>query len=176
MTKTIGNPLSEPNPTGTENRKEAKVERKKCPMGAFSVSEASFAYPNIDVTLPLGHTVEDALQPEYWALHANRMMRPDFSVGADWSGAIIHLRTVDHSMYAQLYVRAVRGTEVTVALIGEPTYFGPKSVGTSGYHIRWNVGARAYDILRKSDNQIVAQRIKTKEDAQSWIEAAKKAA
>jgi len=155
-------------------------ENKKLPAAQerFMVRGDSFAYADIDVTMPVGHTVDDALKPEYWALHAHKMMRPQFNSGPDWSGAIIYLRTEDHAFYAQLYVRAVRQASLEVQLIGEPTIFGPANVDTAGYEVRWNVGKRGFDVIRKSDRMLVVggDKMRTREDAQEWIDAAKKAA
>ena len=46
---------------------------------------------------------------------------------------------------------------------------------TSPFEVRWNVGKRGYDVLRKSDKQIVgeAARLKTKEQAFAWIDEMK---
>ena len=157
--------------------KVSDVVRLPASLERFSVRGDSFAYADIDVTMPVRHKLEDALKPEYWALHTHKMLKPQFSSGPDWSGAIIYLRTDDHALYAQLYVRAVRQGGLDVAVIGEPTYFGPKSIETGGYEPRWNVGKRGYDIIRKSDRTLVAdgKDIRTRDDVQAWIAEARKA-
>lgn len=139
----------------------------------FSVRESSFAYPEVDVTMPIGHTVEDALRAEYWANHAHKMKRPTFSAGPDWSGTILHLRSDDHAFYAKLYVRAVKQASLIVSQIGDVTYFGPKEVKSKGYESRWNVGKQGWNIIRKSDREIVGFG-KTKEEVQLWIDEAMK--
>jgi hypothetical protein len=134
--------------------------------------ESEFAYADISVTMPVDHTIEDALKPEYWAHVAHRLQQNALTGQPDRSGAIIRLRTEDHAFFAMLYVRAVRKEALDVALIGEPTYFGPKGAAKSEkYDIRWNVGARGYDVVRKSDGAIVgrAADLKLKEDAAAFI-------
>ena len=157
----------------------AKPELKRLPatLERFSVRADSYAYADIDVTMPVGHTVEDALKPEYWALHAHKMKKPQFSSGPDWAGAISYLRRDDHAFFAQLYVRAVRQNSIDVALLGEPVYFGPKAIDAAGFEPRWNVGKRGFDIIRKSDRVQVAdgKDIRTKDDVQRWLEENKKA-
>lgn len=139
-------------------------------------SGAEFAYATFSATLPVGWTVEDALKPEFWVHVAHKLAKNPISNEPDRSGAIIELRTVDHAFYAQLYVRAVQERGLVVALMGEPVYFGPREVKSAAYKERWNVGARGYDIIRVSDNEIVAHasKIKTKEQVQAWIDEAMK--
>ena len=161
-------------------QKRVKVNEgpKRLPasLERFSVRQSSFAYADIDVTMPVGHTLEDALRSEYWALHAHKMLKPQFGSGPDWSGAIIYLRTDDHALYCQLYVRAVRQAGLDVAIVGAPTNFGPEVLNTGGYESRWNVGKRGYDIIRKSDRSIVAdgKNMRTRDDVQAWIDESKK--
>ena len=142
----------------------------------FSVRADSYAYAGVDVTLPVGHTIDDALKVEYWALHAHKMLKPQFTSGPDWAGAMIYLRTDDHAFFCQLYVRAVRQGGLDVAVVGTPTYFGPKALSTGGYEHRWNVGKRGYDIIRVSDRTIVAdgKDMRTRDDVQNWINESKK--
>ena len=80
----------------------------------------------------------------------------------------------DHSAYAELYVRAVQERGLIVALLGEPIYFGPKTAEHAKFEIKWNVGKRGFDILRKSDREIVADggKLKTREQAMAWIDRA----
>lgn len=134
--------------------------------------ESEFAYADISVTMPVGHTIEDALKPEYWAHVAHRLQQNTVTGQPDRSGAIIRLRSEDHAFFAMLYVRAVRNDALDVALIGEPTFFGPKGAARSeAYEVRWNVGARGFDVVRKSDGAIVgrASDFKLKEDAIAYI-------
>lgn len=152
-----------------EMTKPVEVPRK---ILARHFMESEFAYADISVTMPVGHTIEDALKPEYWSHVAHRLQQNVLTGAPDRSGAIIRLRSEDHAFFAKLYVRAVRKDSLEVALIGEPTYFGPKG-GTKSdkYDTRWNVGARGYDVVRKSDGAIVgrAADLKLKEDAVAFI-------
>lgn len=160
---------------------DAPVKKSVAPepprtLKATAFGESEFAYAKFSATLPVGWTVEDALKPEFWVHIAHKLAKNPISNEPDRSGAIIELRTVDHAFYAQLYVRAVGERGLTVALMGEPVYFGPREVKSASYKERWNAGARGYDIIRVSDNEIVAHasKIKTKEQAQAWIDEAKK--
>lgn len=138
-----------------------------------SLASSEFAYARLSATLPVGWTIEDALKPEFWVRVAHKFAKTPVTGEPDKTGAIIELRSVDHSFYAQLYVRAVREGGLVVQLIGEPEYFGPRDVKSSNFETRWNVGRRGYDVLRQSDREIVAHGLPTKEAAQEWIDKMK---
>ena len=136
----------------------------------FQMSE--FAYARMCATLPIGWTIEDALKPEFWSGVAHRLQKDQLSGGHDRAGAIVELRTVDHRFYAEVYVLAVRDQTLTVKLIREPVVLQSDEEDLSGFETRWNVGARGWSIIRKSDKQIVndASKFPLKEDAIDWIE------
>lgn len=135
---------------------------------ALALSE--FAFARYSATLPVGWTIEDALKPEFWVRVAHKFQKTPVTGEPDKTGAIIELRSVDHALYAQLYVRAVQEKGLLVQLIGKPEFFGPQAVDSKSFEARWNVGKRGYDVLRKSDKEIVASGLPTKEAAQEWID------
>ena len=125
------------------------------------------------MTLPVGWTLEDAFKPECWVQVCHLLQREAATNTPDRAGAIIRLRTYDHAFYAELYVRAVQERGLLVGVLREPVYFGPREVpDTTKFEARWNVGKRGFDIIRKSDREIVADgtKIKTREMAQEWID------
>jgi len=169
----------------SEVAERPKVEKKEAALpvlppsqNRFSITEAGYAYAEIDVTQPVGHSIEDALRPEYWVHHSHKLKARAFTGEADRTGAIIRLRTDDHAYFATLYVRAVGEHGLVMQLLTEPVYLGPKSVETTGFDVRWNVGNRGFDVIRKSDRSIVAdsKMIKTREQASIWINETMKAA
>lgn len=138
----------------------------------FSITESGYTYAEIDVTQPIGHSVEDALRPEYWVHHAGKLKARAFTGEADRAGAIIRLRTDDHAYFAQLYVRAVQDRGLVVQLMGEPVVLGARVAESASFEVKWNVGKRGFDIIRKSDREIVGDGSKfpTRELAQEWID------
>ena len=108
---------------------------------------------------------------------ASKFAKQPMTGEPDRAGAIIELRTEDHAFYARVYVRAVQERGLIVAPLGEPTYFGLKAVRSKGYRERWNLGKKGFDIIRLSDNVIVVDgdKIKTKDQAQAWIDEAMRA-
>jgi len=157
--------------------KAEKIEQLRA-LKRASFQSSEFAYANLSATLPVGWTVEDALKPEFWVHVTDMLQKTPVTNEPDKAGAIIELRTVDHAFYARVYVRAVQERGLIVQLLGEPVYFGPKEVkAASQFEVRWNVGKRGFDIIRKSDREIVGDgsKIPTKEAAQDWIDKTLKA-
>ena len=136
----------------------------------FSITEAGFQFATIHVRQPVGHTVEDALRPEYWVHHARYLKSQPNSGQSDLVGSKIELRALDHSHYAELYVRAVHDNTLMTQLLREPVYLGLQKAGDTSFEVRWNVGNRGYDVIRQSDRHIVASKLATKDAAQEWID------
>ena len=137
-------------------------------------------YARIQLMVKQGVTIKDIMEPEFWSQVAYKFQSPLFE-RKDYTGSIIEVRSEDHSLYAELYVRAVQKNSLVVSLL-KSDQDGIAWVGvqkklddTSPFEVRWNVGKRGYDVLRKSDKQIVgeAARLKTKEQAFAWIDEMK---
>lgn len=162
-----------------ESSKPAAMPVNKLLEKYFRWEEAFFAYAYAYVTLPAGWAFDDCLKPEFW-VNVMRYFRADPNTGGhDKAGATIDVRTEDHAFRAILYVRAVTNAGLIVECLGPdvdvktgkaclPHYFGRKDVETAGYNVRWNVGKRAFDIVRLADKEIVGD-AKTRELAADWI-------
>lgn len=135
-----------------------------------------YEYARFSARLPIGATFQDALKPEFWVQVCHLLRKNPVTNEPDKSGAIIEIRTVDHAFFAELYVRAVQEKGLVVAVLREPVYFGQQEVKSDRFDVRWNVGARGYDVIRRSDKEVVAKALSTKEEAQSWIDTTLRAA
>jgi hypothetical protein len=150
--------------------KEREEKQRKVLLKDFVMAE--YAYGHFSVTLPVGWKFDDTLKPEFWANVAHILDRPQGTNDPVKTGTIIDIRTEDHAFFGQLYVRAVRKQALDVAVLREPVYFGPQGdISDDGFDVRWNVGAKGFDIVRKGDGAIVgkASDFKKKEDAVAWI-------
>lgn len=147
---------------------EPREELKRVKPTNFQTSEYAFA--RYAVLLPVGWTLEDVLVPEAWAHVAHKLDSNKVSKDPARTGAIIEVRTEDHAFYAELYVRAVRNMALDVQVVLGPVVLGKEQKAHANFDVRWNVGKRGFDIVRKSDKQIVATGIPKKEDAHAWIE------
>ncbi len=125
---------------------------------------------HVEFWLRPGHTLEDALQPEFWSQVAYKFLRPIVTEG-NYAGSIIELRSHDLSLYAELFVRVVRKTGVVVQLL-RSYEIGLQNVEAPGHTIRWHNKVKGYDIIRNSDREIVANAkdTPTREAAQTWLE------
>lgn len=149
-----------------QTRREEELKRVK--ISSFQTSEYAFA--RYSTVLPVGWTIEDVLDPDAWAQIAYKLDKNKITNDPARVGAIIEVRTEDHAFYAELYVRAVRNMALDVQAVRyEP--LGPQAAKLTGnFDVRWNVGARGFDVIRQSDKVVVAKGLAKKEDAYAWIE------
>lgn len=148
-----------------QTRREEDLKRVK--ISNFQTSEYAFA--RYSAVLPVGWTLDDVLDPDAWAQIAYKLDKNKITNDPARVGAIIEVRTEDHAFYAELYVRAVRNMALDVQAIRYER-LGPKEeVQTAGFDVRWNVGRRGFDVVRKADGVIVADGLPKKEDAYAWI-------
>lgn len=133
--------------------------------------QAEYGRSTFTVTLPAGTHPEILLTPETYSLIAHRLAVNVLTRSPDRSGSIIQADTEDRAWYAELYVRAVLSKGLVVSMLpGFPVYFGIKEVPSDQYKIKWNTKLNGFDIIRASDDSIVASGLKTKEIAKGWIE------
>jgi hypothetical protein len=106
----------------------------------------------------------------------------------DRAGACIEIISEDHAFFAELYVRAVLDRGLIVQCTGPSlskagkacpvdletgeAWTGRRSLKTSHFDLKWNVGKKGFDIIRREDQQIVgkAENFPTREQAVEWIE------
>ena len=152
-------------------RANVPVTRKILPKDFV---QADFAYNRWSVTLPVGWTFNDTMDPDFWSNVAHLLAPSKMTNTPARVGDFIEVRTEDHSFYAELYVRAVREQSLIVAPVSDPVYFGkdvPSRV--EGMHIRYNTQKRKYEVLRDTDNAVVGDGFDLKENAVRFIEKMK---
>lgn len=142
-----------------------KPEPLKLPSSRLELAEVNRL--RMAVTMPVGWKFEECLKPEFWSQVAYRFQK-SFDNKKDWRGRIIEIYTDDDAWYAEVYVKAVRERDIIVKVVTEPISLDAVSVNTAAYEVRWNVGKRAFDIVRLSDNEIVGD-AKSKDLAAEWI-------
>lgn len=150
--------------------------------------ESQYAFLDVSAKIPAGMPFEEVFRPTFWANVVHVFKKDIIANNPDRSGAIIHLRTEDHAFYAKLYVRAVLRNGLIVQCIGPS--FDPKTgkacpvdlatgmpwggmvdLDTDAFDLKWNSNRRGFDIIRKSDQQVVADgaNFPTRELAVEWI-------
>lgn len=146
-----------------EIKSEAKPLVKERAKKAREVQSANAAGGQWVLVLQDGHTVEDTLQPSYWA-NVARLFNGKYE-------NFIKVVNVQRTIRYDLYVRAVQENQLIVSLDGEVRRFGPKSVVTDNkLRPKWNVGKRGWDVVNEA-GQVVQDGSKfgVEEQAQAWI-------
>jgi hypothetical protein len=154
--------------------------------GSFQGSE--YARASFDHVMQAGVPFEEVYKPGYWANISSKLARNLVVGQGDRTGAFIEVGTEDHAFYARLYVRAVLEAGLIVQCAGpqidpKTGKSCPVDLSTGGawgggveldselFEVKWNVGKRGFDVIRKSDLQVVADgnNLKTRELAAEWI-------
>ena len=148
------------------------------------------------VLVPVDHEYEDVLRREFWVNVQPTLKWVKGRQELDFRGSLIDVFREDMAWHAQLRVTAIVGDGLSVVCQGpsfdvktgkkmpmdldtELAWKGDKPVKEGEpYEKNWNIGKMGYDIVRTSDRELVADgsKIKTKAQAEHWINEALKAA
>lgn len=120
----------------------------------------SFKHQSWAVTLPEGFKYEWLFQQDAWKHIAVRYKQGD----------IIAVRSHDHTLYAQLYVRAADRTWVQVTELSCQRFGDEVKTEVGGYAIRWGSPKTLFGVYRESDNERIKDGFQTKEIAAAWLD------
>lgn len=153
-------------PKGPDGTPLKTVEQRRLISKDFGLVQ--FKHNRWSADLTEQQTIEDAVNPVFWANVADIIMGAD-KAAPKGRGDIIEVRKLDASLYAELliieigkgYVKTllVRGAEPPEVVVPEESPLIPK----------WNVGRRAFDVVRKGDSEVMSQGHQTKHAAVEWI-------
>jgi hypothetical protein len=113
-----------------------------------------------------GQTLGDAMQPNFWADHA------ELFLGQDKKGGLldkIEVRQLATGLYAELLITEIGRGYVKVKLIKDSP---PDSVAVpadSPLTTKWNVSKLSHDVIRASDRTVMATGFQSKAAAAAWI-------
>ena len=119
-------------------------------------------------TLEEGTDFDNIFRPEFWA-HVSRGVERSIK-----AGDTVQIRTFDHTLYAEFYVRDAGPGFAKVALLFKANLESraaadivvPSNVGLKE---RWNVGSKRWDVIRTGDKKVMTSGLALKEDALKWI-------
>lgn len=153
------------------------------------------ATTRLRAVVPNDASWEDVQKPGYWVNVIGRFKGNDSTSDPDRTGSIIFVESEDGMMVAEFYVRAVLPNGLLLTCLGpgvdlktgertayntitKRAWTGRVQIEGGELQARWNVGRKGYDIVRKSDGEVLgsAEQIRTAEQAQEWIAKATKAA
>ena len=140
---------------------------------------ADFARNRFLARPPAGTTLEDLLNPVFWA-HVARQFAPG-------GGDIIEVHPVDGAYYAELFVAECRKTGLVNEIRLVKISCTPLSADTTvdkpadttvdkqaepegAYRIVYRGTEKKHTVTRVADNTIVSEGHATKQDAQKWID------
>ena len=128
---------------------------------------AEYKFKRWSVELDETHTLEHALDPTFYANQVDKIMGHDKARGR---GDIIEIRKIDSGLYAEAVIVEIGVGYAKVELIrkAEPTV--PEIAPNSPLTAKWNPGRKEFDVIRKSDAQMMKQGFQTKAAAAIWID------
>jgi len=108
-----------------------------------------------------GTPLKELLKPEYWA-HVAKQLKV---------GDRIEVDAEERTWFAELYVRGVTPTSVTVFVMRHIEFTKPEAEDSTDAEYSANhAGRGVWRVIRNSDKAIVKSGFPTKEAAESWIE------
>jgi hypothetical protein len=143
-----------------------RLPKKLSKKDSFQVS--SFMTNRWAAILDEDMTLEDALEPTFWAHKADQISGSN-KASPKGIGDIIEVRNFDRSEYAELLVREVGPGFVKVKVLRSFGDDAPTLAADCPLQFTWNVGRRSYDVTRKTDKSVVSQGHPTKDAAVRWI-------
>lgn len=144
----------------------AVAPKQRIRSSVFGVQ--SYMFTRWSAELTEAQTIEDALDPTFWADIAHKIIGED-KAKPKGRGDIIEVRKLDTGLYAELLIvetgpgfirtQVIRSAEQASVDIPEKSPLGTK----------WNVGTKRHDVVRKADGVVLAGNFQTKSAAAAWI-------
>lgn len=149
---------------------ESRAERAPLQLGPANLNNAEYLRVSYVGYVDCGTTVEDILQPQYWAAHAVKL-KP-------WDK--IELRWEDGTQYAEAIVLDCSRTWAKVHIMLHETLTTPKTslqqeeriAATQAmialHEVKFR-GPRLWSVVRRSDGAVLKEGVQQKDDATAWL-------
>lgn len=136
-------------------------EKRSVSISANNMQLSEFKRQDWICDADYGHTIEDALKPEYWA-HVASQLRP-------WDH--IELRAEDGSWMAEFMVLFCERTYAKVHLKQKYmlTTQDVSLTQAAAFDIAWSGPAKKFRVIRKSDKAVLKDGFATQTDASVWV-------
>lgn len=140
-------------------------------LNTSNLREAEYERKIYAVTPEHGTTIEQMLDPAYWA-NVGYKFKP---------GDRIEVISEDSTWFAELLVIAaarlwakvstLRFVELTTAVAGDATKTStpPADSAFDDYIIKWGTGSTKFRVVRKQDKEVIREGFATKRDAEAWL-------
>lgn len=122
------------------------------------------AHTNVDYTINMKEaaTISDAIErmtdPAFWS-HVAPQLRPGYE---------IKVNALDFSWQFQLMVQSASKTDAIVWVKERFSRGVSAAAGDAAYDVKMR-GPRKWSVIRKADNQVIAEDIDTREQAEAWL-------
>lgn len=133
-----------------------------------SFGVASFKYNRYSADLDETQTIEDALDENFWAHVADKIMGQD-KANPRGIGDIIEIRKRDTAFYAEVIIVGIGKGFVKVHPLRAYAPADVAEADNSPLTTRWNPGRRCHEVIRKADKTFMHGGFQTKADAVAWI-------
>jgi hypothetical protein len=143
----------------------AKVVQLRMLPKNFKLDVTGFAFNQWSGKLEEDQSLDDAMEPPFWAGQADQVM----GAATKGIGDIIVVRKLSESLYAKLLIVEIGKGFIRTIKVEEARLAVPDVPEGVGLTTRWNVGKTCHEVIRKHDKQMMATGFQTKANAIAWI-------
>lgn len=143
----------------------AKQEDRLVQLDVQRVHLADHKVARFVVEIPKDHTVDDCLQPHYWAHHARRFQAARTLITAIWD---------DNSQIAEFFVANCGSNFASVKLVSYTDFDAAEPVQVeTKYVVEWISTQDKHGVIRAGDRSLIKSGFHSKKDAEKFIEEMK---
>ena len=142
------------------------MDKKRQTLTDRNFGPIGFKFNRWQAELEESQTLDDVMSPQFWSAQAHKIMGQEKDKGR---GDIIEVRKLSESLFAEFLVTEVGDGFIKLKLLREVEPSNVEIPKDSPLVPRWNVGRRAYDVIRTQDRTVLSGGFQTKETAANWI-------
>ncbi len=139
---------------------EAQQEARFVQLDTQAVHLSDHLIGRFGAVIPRGHTVEDCLQPHYWAHHSRRFKAARTLITAIWE---------DNSRIAEFFVANCGSNFAAVRLVSSANFDADPVKADATYMIEWISAQEKHGVLRVGDRALIKTGFYSKKDAEKYI-------
>lgn len=127
----------------------------------------NFKFNRWSAELEEGQTLDDVMHPAFWANVVNQIMGHAQTGGR---GDIIEVRKIETGLYAEFMVTEIGPGFVKLIPLRAVEPPAVEIAENAPLTVKWNVGKRCHDVIRRGDNAVMQSGFQSKAGAAAWIE------
>jgi hypothetical protein len=155
--------------TGQIKEETAKevVEKEPRKLQVAALQNAEYRRATFVAVAEIGTTIDDVMQPEYWAFHAQKLSPWD-KIEIQWEDMSqwVEVMVLDCAKtWAKVYI--IREERISQGLLREECDVAVTRILAS--HEIVHRGPRKWSVIRKSDREVIKEDLNLKDDAEEWL-------